>query len=89
MTESWAIAVMTVGFGALTALLAWMGGTLWGIHRDLRGFVAKEDCRREMDGHCGEIDALWRKVRDGERELAALRQIAEIYHRVNGKQQIR
>ena len=80
MSENWAIAIMGVGFGAMSAILAWMGSALWGIHRDLRNFVTREDCTRQMQGHCGEIDSLWKQVSDNQRRVASLETIADIFH---------
>lgn len=80
MTEGWAIAIMTAILGGMSAILAWIAAALWGIHRDLREFVTKEDCSRQMEGHCAEIDNLWAKVRENEREISALNTIAEIFH---------
>ena len=80
MSENWAIAIMGIGFGAMSAILAWMGSALWGIHRDLRNFVTREDCTRQMEGHCGEIDNLWKQVRDNESRVSSLETIAEIFH---------
>ena len=80
MTEGWAIAIMGCGFGAMSAILAWMAAALWGIHRDLRDFVTKEDCSRQMGDHCGEIDKLWEKVRKNESDVSALQTIARIFH---------
>ena len=80
MTESWAIAIMTAILGGMSAILAWMAAALWGIHRDLRTFVTHDDCNRRMGDHCAEIDEIWKKVRENEREISALNTIAEIFH---------
>jgi len=80
MTESWAIAIMTAILGGMSAILAWIAAALWGIHRDLREFVTKEDCSRQMEGHCAEIDNLWAKVRENESKVTALQTIAHIFH---------
>lgn len=80
MTEGWAIAILTAVLGAISAILAWMAAALWGIHRDLREFVTKEDCSRQMGDHCGEIDRLWEKVRENESKVTALQTVADIFH---------
>ena len=52
MTQEWAIALLGITLSVMTAILAWMAGTISGIRRDLQKFVQKEDCNRAMDTHC-------------------------------------
>ena len=64
MTQEWAIALLGITLSVMTAILAWMAGTITGIRRDLQKCVQKEDCNRAMDTHCEEIRTITEEIRN-------------------------
>lgn len=61
MSEQWAIAILSVVVG-------WVAYELRSIRAALDGLVKKDDCVKNMEGHCTDIRKLWDEtIRQGER----------------------
>ena len=61
MSEGWAIALLSGALLVMTSVLTWVAAELRLLHKSLRGFVEKSDCREDMGKHCGPLWMSWRK----------------------------
>lgn len=72
MSEGWAIALLSGALVVMTGVLGWVAAELRLIHKSLRGFVDKADCREDMGKHCDRLDDLDRKVQKNSFVLSAI-----------------
>lgn len=72
MNENWAIAIIGAALTVMTLIMGWMASSIAGMRNDLKAFVVKDDCNREMDGHCDEIRNLWGEIRKNSEKIAVL-----------------
>lgn len=81
MSEGWAIALLSGALVVMTAVIGWVAAELRLLHKSLRGFVEKSDCREDMGKHCERLDALDKKVQKNSFVLSAIIQ----YHNSIGE----
>lgn len=81
MSEGWAIALLSGALVVMTAVIGWVAAELRLLHKSLRGFVEKSDCRENMGKHCDRLDELDRKVQKNSFVLSAIIQ----YHNSIGE----
>ena len=48
MSEGWAIALLSGALLVMTSVLTWVAAELRLLHKSLRGFVEKSDCREDV-----------------------------------------
>ena len=80
MSEGWAIALLSGALLVMTSVLTWVAAELRLLHKSLRGFVDKSDCREDMGAHCARLDELEKKVEENSSFVAAVQQ----YHAMIG-----
>ena len=78
MSEGWAIALLSGSLVVMTGVLGWVAAELRLIHKSLRGFVDKADCREDMGKHCDRLDDLEKKVEENSKFVAAVQQYHEM-----------
>ena len=78
MSEGWAIALLSGALLVMTSVLTWVAAELRLLHKSLRGFVEKPDCRKDMGKHCERLDKLEKKVEDNSKFVAAVQQYHEM-----------
>lgn len=78
MSEGWAIALLSGSLLVMTSVLTWVAAELRLLHKSLRGFVEKPDCREDMGKHCERLDKLEKKVEDNSKFVAAVQQYHEM-----------
>lgn len=78
MSEGWAIALLSGALLVMTSVLTWVAAELRLLHKSLRGFVEKADCRENMGKHCDRLDELEKKVEENSKFVAAVQQYHEM-----------
>lgn len=78
MSEGWAIALLSGALAVMTAVIGWVAAELRLLHKSLRGFVEKSDCREDMGAHCARLDELEKKVEENSKFVAAVQQYHEM-----------
>lgn len=78
MSEGWAIALLSGALLVMTSVLTWVAAELRLLHKSLRGFVDKTDCREDMGKHCDRLDELEKKVEENSKFVAAVQQYHEM-----------
>ena len=78
MSEGWAIALLSGALLVMTSVLTWVAAELRLLHKSLRGFVEKSDCREDMGKHCERLNELEKKVEDNSKFVAAVQQYHEM-----------
>ena len=81
MSEGWAIALLSGALVVMTGVIGWVAAELRLLHKSLRGFVEKSDCREDRGKHCDRLDELDRKVQKNSIVLSAIIQ----YHNSIGE----
>ena len=78
MSEGWAIALLSGALLVMTSVLTWVAAELRLLHKSLRGFVEKSDCRENMGKHCDRLNELEKKVEENSKFVAAVQQYHEM-----------
>lgn len=78
MSEGWAIALLSGALLVMTSVLTWVAAELRLLHKSLRGFVEKSDCREDMGKHCDRLNELEKKVEENSKFVTAVQQYHEM-----------